>query len=86
MNKFFILSHIICSGGRMLKIIQKIALPFTILGALNWGLVALFNFNLVTWITQGFNIWAKIIYVFIAVCALINIMIFFVDLRREEKN
>jgi len=67
------------------NIIQKIALPFTILGALNWGLVALFNFNLVTWITQGFNIWAKIIYVFIAVCALINIMIFFVDLRREEK-
>ena len=66
-----------------MNIIQKIALPFTILGALNWGLVALFN--LVTWITQGFNIWAKIIYVFIAVCALINIMIFFVDLRREEK-
>ena len=85
MNKFFILSHKICSGGRIVNIIQKIALPFTILGALNWGLVALFNFNLVTWITQGFNIWAKIIYVFIAVCALINIMIFFVDLRREEK-
>ena len=79
MNKFFILSHNICSGGRIVNIIQKIALPFTILGALNWGLVALFNFNLVTWI------WAKIIYVFIAVCALINIMIFFVDLRREEK-
>ena len=85
MNKFFILSHNICSGGRIVNIIQKIALPFTILVALNWGLVALFNFNLVTWITQGFNIWAKIIYVFIAVCALINIMIFFVDLRREEK-
>ena len=85
MNKFFIPSHNIRSGGRIVNIIQKIALPFTILGALNWGLVALFNFNLVTWITQGFNIWAKIIYVFIAVCALINIMIFFVDLRREEK-
>ena len=69
-----------------MNIIQKITLPFTIIGGLNWGLVGLFDFNLVTWITQGLNIWAKIIYVFIAICALINILILFVDLRMKEKN
>ena len=45
-----------------MNILQKITLPFTIIGAFNWGLVALFNFNLVEWITRGFNIYAKIIY------------------------
>ena len=50
-----------------MNILQKITLPFTIIGAFNWGLVALFNFNLVEWITRGFNIYAKIIYVFVAV-------------------
>ena len=38
-----------------MNILQKITLPFTIIGAFNWGLVALFNFNLVEWITRGFN-------------------------------
>ena len=27
--------------------LQKIALVFTIVGALNWGLIGIFNFNLV---------------------------------------
>ena len=30
-----------------MNIVQKIALTFTIVGALNWGLVGIFNFNLV---------------------------------------
>ena len=67
-----------------MNIIQKITLPFTIIGALNWGLVALFDFNLVTWITRGYNIGAKIIYVVVAICALINILILFLDLSKHE--
>ena len=69
-----------------MNILQKITLPFTIIGAFNWGLVALFNFNLVEWITRGFNIYAKIIYVFVAVCALVNILIFFEDLKLGDKR
>lgn len=69
-----------------MNFLQKITLPFTIIGAFNWGLVALFNFNLVEWITRGFNIYAKIIYVFVAVCALVNILIFFADLRLGDKR
>ena len=30
-----------------MKTFQKIALIFTIIGAINWGLVGFFNFNLV---------------------------------------
>ncbi len=30
-----------------MNMIQKIALVFTIIGAINWGLIGLFNFNLV---------------------------------------
>ncbi len=69
-----------------MNILQKVTLPFTIIGAFNWALIALFDFNLVTWITQGYNIGAKIIYVFIAICALINILIFFADLRMKDRR
>lgn len=69
-----------------MNIVQKIALPFTIIGALNWGLVALFDFNLVTWITMNNNLATKIIYVIVAICALINILIFFADLRMPDKK
>ena len=30
-----------------MNIVQKIALTFTIIGAINWGLVGIFNYNLV---------------------------------------
>lgn len=69
-----------------MNIIQKITLPFTIIGAFNWGLIALFDFNLVTWITRGENIGAKIIYVLVAVCALVNILILFLDLRMTKRE
>lgn len=67
-----------------MNIIQKIALPFTIIGAFNWGLVALFDFNLVTWITRGYNLASKIIYVVVAITALINILILFLDLKTQK--
>lgn len=30
-----------------MNVLQKTALVFTIIGAINWGLIGLFNFNLV---------------------------------------
>lgn len=76
--------HIIMTAEENMNIIQKITLPFTIIGAFNWGLIALFDFNLVTWITRGENIGAKIIYVLVAVCALVNILILFLDLKQTK--
>lgn len=69
-----------------MSIFQKICLVFTIIGGINWGLVGLFDFNLVTFITMGENIFSKIIYTLVAVCAIINILIFFYHLERKEKD
>jgi uncharacterized protein len=64
-----------------MEMLQKCALVFTIVGALNWGLIGLFNFNLVSTI---FTVTAlqNIIYVIVGVCGLINIGILFSDFEK----
>lgn len=62
--------------GKM-EIIYKICLVFTILGAVNWGLVGLFDFNLVTAIFEAGSMIVKIIYTLIGICGLVNIGVLF---------
>lgn len=59
--------------------IQKIALVLTIIGALNWGLIGLFNYNLVSAIF-GESMMSAIIYMLVGVGGIINIMLLFTDL------
>ncbi|MGM9972085.1 MAG: DUF378 domain-containing protein [Anaeroplasmataceae bacterium] len=59
-------------------IVQKIALVLTIIGGINWALVGLLDFNLVTFFFQEGSIITRIIYVIIGICALFNIGLFFV--------
>ena len=48
-----------------------IAYILTLIGALNWGLVGIFNFDLVTWMCMGYrNGWAIAIYVLIMLSAI----------------
>lgn len=68
-----------------MKYIQKICLVLTLIGALNWGLIGLFDFNLVTFITQGTNIFTRIIYVLIAICAIINSLLLFSSLPTKKE-
>ena len=63
-----------------MNIVQKIALTFTIIGAINWGLVGLFEFNLVEYIFGVGSVVSRIIYTVVAICGLINIIIYFIDL------
>ena len=63
-----------------MNVIQKIALTFTIIGAINWGLVGIFNFNLVDYIFGVNSIMSRIIYTVVAIAGLINIVIYFIDL------
>ncbi|MBE6143217.1 MAG: DUF378 domain-containing protein [Erysipelotrichaceae bacterium] len=65
--------------------VHKICLVLTIIGGINWGLVGLFDFDLVTTITGGLNMGARVIYVIIAIAAIINILLLFVDLSRRDK-
>ena len=44
-----------------MNIIQKIALTFTIIGAINWGLVGIFDFNLVDYIFGVLSVMSRII-------------------------
>ena len=63
-----------------MNIVQKIALTFTIIGAINWGLVGIFNFNLVEFIFGAGSVMSRIIYTIVAIAGLINIIIYFIDL------
>ena len=65
--------------------VHKICLVLNIIGGINWGLVGLFDFDLVTTITGGLNKGARVIYVIIALAAIINILLLFVDLSRRDK-
>ena len=62
-----------------MNVIQKIALVFTIIGAINWGLIGLFNFNLVESIF-GTSLLSAIIYMIVGITGIINIMLLFTDL------
>ena len=64
-------------------IVNKIALILTIVGALNWGLVGLFSFDLVAWICGGATaILARIIYIVVALAGVWCISLLFRN--REE--
>ena len=57
-----------------MRTLQSIALTLTIIGAINWGLIGLFDFNLVALIFGGADsILTKIIYIIVGVCGIINI-------------
>ena len=52
-------------------LLDKSALALSIIGGLNWGLIGLFNFDLVAFISGGSGTWlARIIYVIVALAAL----------------
>lgn len=56
-----------------MQTVQKIALALTIIGALNWGLVGLFNFNLVEAILGVDALFTKVVYTFVGLAGIINI-------------
>ena len=59
-----------------MEALQKPCLGFTIIGSIVWGLIGLFDFNLVTWLF-GDTIIPRIIYTIVGICGLINIGILF---------
>lgn len=63
-----------------MNILQKTALVLTIIGALNWGMIGLFNFDLVASIFGTMTIVTRTIYTLVGIAGLINIMLFFVNL------
>ncbi len=65
-----------------MQTLQKIALVLTIIGALNWGLVGLFQFDLVASLFGGSDeIISRVIYTVIGLAGIINIGLLFNDLE-----
>ena len=60
-----------------MKIVDKIALILIIIGAINWGLIGFFNFNLVDTIFGTMSILSRIIYALVGISGLWAIKLLF---------
>ena len=62
-----------------MKVIDKIALVLIIIGAINWGLIAIFNFDLVAAIFGDMTILSRIVYGLVGISGLWGIKLLFDD-------
>lgn len=69
--------------GDFMETLQKCALVVTIIGALNWGLIGIFDFNLVTFLFGSGTIMTRIVYSLVAITGIINIGILFNHIKPE---
>ncbi len=67
-----------------METLQKISLIFTVIGAINWGLIGAFNLNLVTTLF-GESMLTNIIYIIVGICGLFNIMILFMHIQKDPE-
>jgi len=72
-----------------LSSIQRIALFLTIIGAINWGLIGFFGFNLVEALFGDGTTLSRIIYSLVGIAGLINLGLLFkpnVELERSPET
>lgn len=55
-----------------METMQKILLGITIIGAVNWGLIGLFDINLVN-LLFGATMFTRVIYTLVGICGIVNI-------------
>lgn len=69
----------------MSTVMDKIALVLVIIGALNWGLIGIFQFDLVAWIFGGMGaVVSRIIYTLVALGGIWSISLLFKDTSPAE--
>ena len=61
--------------------LQRICLVLTIIGAIVWGLIGVFDFNLVATIFGDNSTLSRIIYTLVGLAGLINIYWLFTDIK-----
>lgn len=62
-----------------MKVIDKIALVLIIIGALNWGIIGLFGFDLVATLFGEMSVISRIVYGLVGLSGLWGIRLLFVD-------
>lgn len=60
-----------------MSIIQRILLAVTIIGGINWLLIGVFDFNLVSFIFMENAVASRVIYVLVGLSALVTIALLF---------
>ncbi len=60
-----------------METLQKVTLVVTIIGAINWGLIGIFDFNLVDTLFGIGSMLSRIVYILVGICGIINIGILF---------
>lgn len=60
-----------------METLQKCALVFTIIGAINWGLIGILDFNLVAYLFGAESMLSRIVYTIVGITGVINIGILF---------
>lgn len=66
-----------------MKVLNTLVLILVIVGALNWGLIALFDFNLVAWLFGEMTLLSRIVYGLVGLAGLWAIT-FFTRLTIDE--
>ncbi|KAA9019941.1 DUF378 domain-containing protein [Niallia endozanthoxylica] len=66
--------------------IQRIALFLTIIGAINWGLIGFFGFNLVESLFGDGTTLSRIIYSLVGIAGLINLGLLFKTSNEAERS
>ncbi len=69
-----------------MSVIQKIALGITIVGAIVWGLVGIFDFNLVAWMFQDASFLTRTVYIIVGLCGLFNLALLFIPNRHHIED
>ena len=67
-----------------MKTLNFIALTLTIIGALNWGLIGLFQFNLVSFLFGEMTLLSRIVYILVGLSGLY--LITFYGLLSEKET
>jgi uncharacterized protein len=58
-----------------LCVVHKIAWILVIVGALNWGLVGLFDFNVVMWLLGQWPMVERVVYVLVGIAAVVSLFV-----------
>ncbi len=85
MYKLIPIVNNITKGGTM-NTIYKIALVLVIIGALNWGLVGLFDVNLVSLIFGVDSLLSNIVYVLVGIAGIVSCGILMQPLDEETRH
>ena len=60
-----------------METLQKVLLVITIIGAINWGLIGILDFDLVAMLFGTNSLFTNIIYTLVGICGIFNIGILF---------